>query len=61
MIVRSQDYLARLRPRDNTLYASQNSTVLATDRDGFIRDGADHGLLVRQTRRSKECYRVTAA
>jgi glycogen debranching enzyme len=50
MIVRPQDYLVRLRPRDNTLYAAQGSTVLATERDGFIRDGADHGLLVHQTR-----------
>ena len=50
MIVRPQDYLVRLRPRADTLYASQSRTVLATDRDGFIRDGADHGLFVRQTR-----------
>jgi glycogen debranching enzyme len=50
MIIRPQDYLVRLRPRGDTLYASQSRTVLATDRDGFIRDGADHGLLVHQTR-----------
>src|SRR5438105_266314 len=50
MIVRPQDYLVRLRPRADTLYASQSRTVLATDRDGFVRDGADHGLFVRQTR-----------
>lgn len=50
MIVRPQDYLVRLRPRVNTLYLSQNRTVLATDRDGFIRDGADHGLFVHETR-----------
>jgi glycogen debranching enzyme len=50
MIVRPQDYLVRLRPRADTLYVSQSRTVLATDRDGFIRDGADHGLLVHQTR-----------
>src|SRR5918911_1475047 len=50
MIVRPQDYLVRLRPRGDTLYASQGRTVLATDRDGFIRGGADHGLFVRQTR-----------
>ncbi|MDQ3802781.1 MAG: amylo-alpha-1,6-glucosidase [Acidobacteriota bacterium] len=50
MIVRPQDYLVRLRPRDDTLYVSQSRTVLATDRDGFIRGGADHGLLVHQTR-----------
>src|ERR687895_1707785 len=50
MIVRPQDYLVRLRPRDGTLYSSQGRTVLATDRDGFISGGADHGLLVHQTR-----------
>src|SRR5919112_4400549 len=50
MIVRPQDYLVRLRPRDNTLYVSQGRTVLATGRDGFIRGGADHGLVMRQTR-----------
>src|SRR5918998_968873 len=50
MIVRPQDYLVRLRPRDGTLYASQSRTVLATDRDGFIRGGTDHGLIVHQTR-----------
>jgi glycogen debranching enzyme len=42
--------LARLRPRDDTLYASQSRTVMATDRDGFINDGADRGLFVHQTR-----------
>ena len=50
MIVRPQDYLVRLRPREGTLYASQSRTALATDRDGFISGGADHGLLVHQTR-----------
>jgi glycogen debranching enzyme len=50
MIVRPQDYLVRLRPRGDALYVSQSRTVLATDRDGFICDGADHGLLVHQTR-----------
>jgi glycogen debranching enzyme len=50
MIVRPQDYLVRLRPRPDTLYMSQSRTVLATDRDGFVRGGADHGLFVRQTR-----------
>jgi glycogen debranching enzyme len=50
MIIRPQDYLVRLRPRGDTLYVSQSRTVLATDCDGFINDGADHGLLVHQTR-----------
>ena len=50
MIVRPQDYLVRLRPRHSALYVAQGSTVLATERDGFIRGGEDHGLLVHQTR-----------
>ena len=50
MIVRSQDYLVRIRPRADTLYASQGRTVMATERDGFIRDGADCGLFVHETR-----------
>ena len=50
MIIRPQDYLVRLRPRDDTLYVGQSRTVLATDRDGFMRGGKDHGLLVHQTR-----------
>jgi glycogen debranching enzyme len=50
MIVRPQDYLVRLRPRDDTLYAAQGHAVLATGRDGFICGGADHGLFVHQTR-----------
>ncbi|MBD0372716.1 MAG: amylo-alpha-1,6-glucosidase [Pyrinomonadaceae bacterium] len=50
MIIRPQDYLVRLRTRPNTLYISQNQSVLATDSDGFISDGADHGLFVHQTR-----------
>ncbi|HET9533299.1 MAG TPA: glycogen debranching N-terminal domain-containing protein, partial [Blastocatellia bacterium] len=45
-----RDQLIRLRPRDDTLYVSQSRTVLATDRDGFIDDGKEHGLLVHQTR-----------
>lgn len=40
----------RIRPRADTLYASQGRTVMATERDGFIRDGADHGLFVHETR-----------
>lgn len=50
MIVRPQDYLVRLRPRQDTLYVAQGSTVLATGRDGFIKGGRDHGLIVHQTR-----------
>ena len=35
--------LVRLQPRADTIYISQDRTVLATERDGFIRDGAEHG------------------
>ena len=45
-----RDYLVRLRPRADTLYVSQGRTVLATERDGFIADGAEHGLFVYETR-----------
>ncbi len=40
----------RLRPRDDTLYITQNRTALATERDGFFNGGADRGLFVHQTR-----------
>ena len=42
--------LIRLRPRPDTLYVSQNRTVLATERDGFIDEGREQGLFVHQTR-----------
>lgn len=43
--------LAKLRPRADTLYVSQNRTVLAIDTDGFISpDYSEHGLFVLQTR-----------
>src|SRR6266478_4028529 len=42
--------LIRLRPRDNTIYVSQNRTVVATERDGFIVDDPQHGLFVYETR-----------
>ncbi len=45
-----RDYLVRLRPRDDTRYVSEGRTVLATGRDGFVREGADHGLFAYQTR-----------
>jgi glycogen debranching enzyme len=50
MVIGQEDYLVRLRPRPRTLYASQGRTVLATDLDGFIKGGADHGLVVYETR-----------
>jgi glycogen debranching enzyme len=43
-------HLVRLRTRANTLYASQNRTVLATRRDGFINAEPDHGFFVQSTR-----------
>jgi glycogen debranching enzyme len=42
--------LVRLRTRAETLYASQNRTVLAMRRDGFFNAEADHGLFVHGTR-----------
>lgn len=42
--------LVRLRPRPNALYVSRNFLSLATDRDGFIHDGKEHGLFVHETR-----------
>src|ERR1044071_7613630 len=50
------DRLIRLRPRDDTLHVSQNRTVFATERDGQINNGADHGLFVHETR-VLSCYR----
>jgi glycogen debranching enzyme len=43
-------HLVRLRTRAETLYVSQNQTVLATRRDGFINAEPDHGFFVRSTR-----------
>lgn len=42
--------LVRLRPRAETLYVSRGFLALATDRDGFIHDGTEHGLFVHETR-----------
>jgi glycogen debranching enzyme len=50
MIEQLRGQLIRLRPRDDTLYVSQGRTVLATDRDGFVNDGAERGLFVYETR-----------
>lgn len=44
------NFLVRLRPRGDTLHVSQSRTVLATERDGFIDDGGEHGLFVYETR-----------
>src|SRR6266513_743995 len=43
-------HLVRLRPRADTLYVSQNRTVVATRRDGFFNAEADLGLFVQGTR-----------
>jgi glycogen debranching enzyme len=43
-------HLVRLRTRADTLYVSQNRTVLATRRDGFVNAEPDHGFFVRSTR-----------
>ena len=48
--------LIQLRPRADTLYVSQGYTSLATERDGFIGDGPEHGLFVHETR-LLSCYR----
>lgn len=42
--------LVRMRVRDDTVYVGHGGTVLATDRDGFLHDGIEHGLFVDQTR-----------
>src|SRR5262245_40249096 len=42
--------LIQLRPRADTVYVSQGYTSLATERDGFIADGPEHGLFIHQTR-----------
>src|SRR5919106_6867839 len=43
-------HLVRLRTRADTLFVSQNRTVLATRRDGFIGAEPDHGFFVQSTR-----------
>src|SRR5205814_3790030 len=43
-------HLVRLRTRADTMYVSQNRTVLATRRDGFVNAEPDHGFFVRGTR-----------
>jgi glycogen debranching enzyme len=50
VVFKPRNFLVRLRPRQETLYISQNRSVLATGRDGFIRHGSPHGLFVCQTR-----------
>src|SRR4051812_44322542 len=42
--------LVRLRPPADTLHVRQTRSVLATDRDGFISNGPEQGLLVHETR-----------
>src|SRR5215210_57902 len=50
MIEQRPTNLVRLRPRPDTLAVSQGRTVLATDWDGCIVDGAERGLFVYETR-----------
>ena len=50
MATGGQDFLVRLRPRDDARYVSQGRVVLATDRRGFVEEGTEHGLFVYQTR-----------
>jgi hypothetical protein len=45
-----RQHLVRLRTRANTQYVSQNRTVLATRRDGFVNAEPDHGFFVQATR-----------
>lgn len=42
--------LTRIRPKDSVVFSSQGRTVLATDRDGFLREQPGTGLFVHQTR-----------
>ena len=59
MIERTTCGQVRLRPRDDTLHVSQNRTVFATERDGQVTSGADHGLFVHETRvLSRYGYRI---
>jgi glycogen debranching enzyme len=59
MTDRIKQGLIRLRPRNNTIYASQNRTVLSMAGDGFIHDGVEHGLFVSETRLlSRYEYRI---
>jgi glycogen debranching enzyme len=50
MTDRIKQGLIRLRPRDDSIYVSQNRTVLSMARDGFIHQGVEHGLIVSETR-----------
>jgi glycogen debranching enzyme len=51
--------LIQLRPNPETLYVSQDRTVFASGRNGFIDEGSTHGLFVYETRLLSEyVYRV---
>src|SRR5262245_31374720 len=50
MTDRIKQGLIRLRPRSDTIYVSQNRTVLSMSNDGFIHQGVEHGLIVSETR-----------
>ena len=42
--------LIRIRLRDDTVYVSHGGTVLATQRDGLLREASEQGFFVDQTR-----------
>jgi glycogen debranching enzyme len=44
------DWLVRLRPREEMIYATQGRTALTTDRSGFVTPDTGQGLWVFQTR-----------
>jgi glycogen debranching enzyme len=59
MTDRIKQGLIRLRPRGNTIFVSQNRTVLAMAPDGFIHGDVEHGLIVSETRLlSRYEYRI---
>ena len=54
--------LVRLRPREEAIWVSRGRTVLATDRDGFLRARPERGLFVHETRLlSRWSYTVDGA
>lgn len=49
-VLRPDEWLVRLRPREQTISVSRSRTVLSTGRDGFISGGEGQGLWIFQTR-----------
>jgi len=50
MLHPSDPGLIQIRVRPATVYVSRGETVMASEQDGFLRDGAEHGLFADQTR-----------